>query len=87
MSAVRRNLKEAGCGEPINPRTKLRSDVQKLNKQISLADREQHILHLILRHTFATCLLEADVDIQYFQVMLIHSSIKNTEIGSLSRVS
>ena len=29
MSIVRWNLKEAGCGEPTNPRANLRSDGQK----------------------------------------------------------
>ena len=31
-------------------------------------------------HTFATCLLKADVDIRYIQEMLGHSSITVTEI-------
>lgn len=34
----------------------------------------------LLSHTFATSLLEADVDIRYIQEMLGHSSINITEI-------
>ena len=34
----------------------------------------------MFRHTFATSLLEADVDIRYIQEMLGHSSITITEI-------
>ena len=34
----------------------------------------------MFRHTFATALLEADVDIRYIQEMLGHSSITITEI-------
>lgn len=51
-----------------------------INKYASLAAIEQHITPHMFRHTFATSLLEADVDIRYIQEMLGHSSIHITEI-------
>ncbi len=51
-----------------------------INKYCSLAAIELHITPHMFRHTFATSLLEADVDIRYIQEMLGHSSINITEI-------
>ena len=51
-----------------------------INKYTSLAAIELHITPHMFRHTFATSLLEADVDIRYIQEMLGHSSIHITEI-------
>lgn len=51
-----------------------------INKYGSLAAIELHITPHMFRHTFATSLLEADVDIRYIQEMLGHSSINVTEI-------
>ena len=51
-----------------------------INKYVSLAAIELHITPHMFRHTFATSLLEADVDIRYIQEMLGHSSINITEI-------
>lgn len=51
-----------------------------INKYSSLAAIELHITPHMFRHTFATSLLEADVDIRYIQEMLGHSSINITEI-------
>lgn len=51
-----------------------------INKYTSLAAIEMHITPHMFRHTFATSLLEADVDIRYIQEMLGHSSINVTEI-------
>lgn len=51
-----------------------------INKYTSLAAIDQHITPHMFRHTFATSLLEADVDIRYIQEMLGHSSITVTEI-------
>ena len=51
-----------------------------INKYASLAAIELHITPHMFRHTFATSLLEADVDIRYIQEMLGHSSINVTEV-------
>lgn len=44
-----------------------------INKYTSLAAIELHIIPHMFQHTFATRLLEADIDIRYIQEMLIHS--------------
>lgn len=51
-----------------------------INKYAVLASIDLHITPHMFRHTFATSLLEADVDIRYIQEMLGHSSINITEI-------
>lgn len=51
-----------------------------INKYTSLAAIDLHITPHMFRHTLATCLLEADVDIRYIQEMLGHSSINITQI-------
>ena len=51
-----------------------------INRYTTLADIDLHITPHMFRHTFATSLLEADVDIRYIQEILGHSSITVTEI-------
>ena len=51
-----------------------------IRKYTSLASIDLHITPHMFRHTFATSLLEADVDIRYIQEILGHSSINITEI-------
>ncbi|HJA66718.1 MAG TPA: tyrosine-type recombinase/integrase [Candidatus Mediterraneibacter cottocaccae] len=51
-----------------------------LRKYASLASISLHITPHMFRHSFATFLLEEDVDIRYIQKMLGHSSITTTEI-------
>lgn len=53
---------------------------EMINKYASLAGIDMHITPHMFRHSFATYLLEADVDIRYIQEMLGHSSINITEI-------
>ncbi len=51
-----------------------------INKYCKLAGIDMHITPHMFRHTFATSLLESDVDIRYIQKLLGHSSISITEI-------
>lgn len=51
-----------------------------INRYVKRAGIEMHITPHMFRHTFATSLMEADVDIRYIQEMLGHSSIHITEI-------
>lgn len=51
-----------------------------ISKYTALSGINMHITPHMFRHTFATSLLESDVDIRYIQEMLGHSSITITEI-------
>ena len=51
-----------------------------ISKYAALASIDLHITPHMFRHTFATSLLDADVDIRFIQEMLGHSSINVTEI-------
>lgn len=53
---------------------------EMINKYASIAGINLHITPHMFRHSFATYLLEEDVDIRYIQQMLGHSSIQTTEI-------
>lgn len=67
----------------VNPNATQLSDQairRMIKKYCSLASISLHITPHMFRHTFATSLLEADVDIRYIQEMLGHSSITVTEI-------
>ncbi len=55
----------------------IRNIVKNLAKE---ADISKNITPHVFRHSFATLLLEQDVDIKYIQSMLGHSSISTTQI-------
>lgn len=74
----------AGCGYFFVNRLQQKLSDQSvrfmINRYAKLAGIEQHITPHMFRHSFATLLLEQDVDIRYIQRMLGHSSISTTEI-------
>ena len=55
----------------------VRDIVNKYTKEIGY---NKHITPHMFRHTFATSLLEKDVDIRYIQNFLGHQSISTTQI-------
>lgn len=63
-------------GKPLPPQS-VRRIIQKYLNKVGI---ELHITPHMFRHTFATSLLEAGMDIRYIQSLLGHSSISTTQI-------
>lgn len=63
-------------GYPLSPQSVRRI----INRDLSRIGVSNHITPHMFRHTFATSLLEAGMDIRYIQSLLEHSSISTTQI-------
>lgn len=63
-----------------NTRISTRTVREIINRRIQKAGITQTITPHMFRHTFATMLLENDIDIRYIQKLLGHSSLRTTEI-------
>lgn len=64
----------------LNNRMTEQSVRNMINSYCKQCNVEMHITPHMFRHSFATLLLEEDVDIRYIQKMLGHSSITTTQI-------
>ena len=63
-------------GRPLSPQPVRRI----INKYLNRIGASNHVTPHMFRHTFATSLLEAGMDIRYIQSLLGHSSISTTQI-------
>lgn len=64
----------------LNHRLSEQSVRAMINRYVNAVGYERHVTPHMFRHSFATLLLEEDVDIRYIQKILGHSSITTTQI-------
>lgn len=75
-------IQATGCilfnnyGRPLSPQSVRRI----INKHLSRIGESMHVTPHMFRHTFATSLLDAGMDIRFIQSLLGHSSISTTQI-------
>lgn len=81
-SAFRDDISAAGFFfvNKLNHRLSEQSVRSMINRYVSAVGYERHVTPHMFRHSFATLLLEEDVDIRYIQKILGHSSITTTQI-------
>jgi len=81
-NAFSKEIQEQGAilfnqrGRPLSPQSVRRI----INKYLNRIGVSIHVTPHMFRHTFATSLLEAGMDIRYIQSLLGHSSIATTQI-------
>lgn len=81
-NAFSKEIQEQGAilfnqrGRPLSPQPVRRI----INKYLDRIGGASHVTPHMFRHTFATSLLEAGMDIRYIQSLLGHSSISTTQI-------
>lgn len=63
-------------GRPLSPQSVRRI----IDRYLKRTETDYHVTPHMFRHTFATSLLEAGMDIRYIQSLLGHSSISTTQI-------
>lgn len=81
-NAFQDNISSAGFFfvNKLNKRLSEQSVRAVINRYAKAVGYERHITPHMFRHSFATLLLEEDVDIRYIQKILGHSSITTTQI-------